>query len=33
VLLAGPLGFTQKDFFDVGAEERKVLEQAPQVRF
>jgi LemA protein len=33
VLLAGSLGFTQKDFFDVGAEERKVLEQAPQVKF
>ncbi len=33
VLLAGPLGFTPKDFFDVGVEERKVLEQAPQVKF
>jgi LemA protein len=33
VLLAGPLGFTQRDFFDVGVEERKVLEQAPQVKF
>src|SRR5262245_22665134 len=33
VLLAGALGFTPKDFFDVGAEERKVLEQAPQVKF
>ena len=33
VLLAGSLGFTQKDFFDVGVEERKVLEQAPQVKF
>jgi LemA protein len=33
VLLAGALGFTQKDFFDVGVEERKVLEQAPQVKF
>jgi len=33
VLLAGTLGFTQKEFFDVGAEERKVLEQAPQVKF
>jgi LemA protein len=33
VLLAGSLGFAQKDFFDVGAEERKVLEQAPQVKF
>ena len=33
VLLAGSLGFGQKDFFDVGVEERKVLEQAPQVKF
>jgi LemA protein len=33
VLLAGSLGFTQKEFFDVGAEERKVLQQAPQVKF
>ncbi len=33
VLLAGSLGFAQKDFFDVGVEERKVLEQAPQVKF
>ena len=33
VLLAGPFGFTPKDFFDVGAEERKVLDQAPQVKF
>ena len=33
VLLAGSLGFTQKEFFDVGAEERKVLEKAPQVKF
>ena len=33
VLLAGPLGFTPKDFFDVGVEERKALEQAPQVKF
>jgi LemA protein len=33
VLLAGPLGFTQKEFFDVGVEDRKVLEQAPQVKF
>jgi LemA protein len=33
VLLAGSLGFTQREFFDVGAEERKVLEQAPQVKF
>jgi LemA protein len=33
VLLAGPLGFTPKDFFDVGVEVRKVLDQAPQVKF
>jgi LemA protein len=33
VLLAGMLGFTQREFFDVGAEERKVLDQAPQVKF
>jgi LemA protein len=33
VLLAGSLGFTQKEFFDVGAEERKVLDQTPQVKF
>src|SRR5438105_8920666 len=33
VLLAGPRGFTPKDFFDVGAEKRKVLDQAPQVKF
>src|ERR1700716_4131388 len=33
VLLAPSLGFTQKDFFDVGVEQRKELEQAPQVKF
>jgi len=33
VLLAGSLGFTSKEFFDVGAEERKVLDQTPQVKF
>ena len=33
VLLAGSLGFTQKEFFDLGAEERKALDQAPQVKF
>jgi len=33
VLLAGPLGFTQKEFFDVGVEQRKELDQAPQVKF
>jgi LemA protein len=32
-LIAGSLGFTPKDFFDVGVEERKELEQAPQVKF
>jgi len=33
VLLAGSLGFTRKEFIDVGAEERKVISQAPQVKF
>src|SRR6267154_691764 len=33
VLMAGALGFTPKNFFDVGVEERKVLDQAPQVKF
>jgi len=33
VLMAGALGFTQKEFFDVGVDEGKVLEQAPQVKF
>src|SRR6195256_155064 len=33
VLMAGALGFPQKEFFDVGVDERKVLEQAPQVNF
>jgi LemA protein len=33
VLMAGALGFTQKEFFDVGLDERKVLEQSPQVKF
>ena len=33
VLLAGSLGFTPKEFFDVGVEDRKVLEKAPQVKF
>jgi LemA protein len=33
VLLAGSLGFAQKDFYDVGVEQRKELEQAPQVKF
>jgi len=33
VLLAGSLGFTPKEFFDVGVEDRKVLDKAPQVKF
>src|SRR6266567_3869140 len=33
VLLAGSLGFSPKGFFDVGEEDRKVLETAPQVKF
>jgi LemA protein len=34
VLVAGPLGFTRKEFFDVGGpEERKALEKPPQVKF
>ena len=32
VLLAGPLGFAPRQFFDLG-EERKTVEQAPQVKF
>src|SRR4051795_5907149 len=32
-LFAAMFGFHQQQFFDVGAEERKVLEQAPQVKF
>src|SRR5690348_5706482 len=32
VLLAGPTGFTQKEFFDLGAE-RAAVSQAPQVKF
>jgi LemA protein len=32
-LFASMFGFTPQQFFDVGAEERKVLEQAPQVKF
>jgi LemA protein len=31
-LFAGPLGFSQRTFFDVG-EERAVVEKAPQVKF
>ena len=33
VLLAGTLRIHAKDFFDVGVEQRKELEQAPQVKF
>ena len=33
VLLAGPFGFRPQQFIDVGVEERKVLEKAPQVKF
>src|SRR6267143_1973915 len=33
VLLAGALGFSQKECFDVGVEQRKELDQAPQVKF
>jgi LemA protein len=32
-LFAGSLGFQPKEFFDVGMEQRKQLEQAPQVKF
>jgi LemA protein len=32
VLFAGVFGFTPHQFFDVG-EERKALDQAPQVKF
>jgi LemA protein len=32
-LMAGSLGFAPREFFDVGAEQRKELEQAPQVKF
>ena len=32
-LVAGSLGFTPREFFDVGVEQRKELEQAPQVKF
>src|SRR5215475_1858327 len=32
-LFAGMFGFAPKEFFDVGAEERKTLDQAPQVKF
>ena len=32
VLIAGPTGFTQREFFDLG-ESRSAVEQAPQVKF
>jgi LemA protein len=32
-MIAGPFGFAPREFFDVGAEERKTLDQAPQVKF
>src|SRR5260221_4456296 len=33
VLLAGPPGFTPRDFFHVGIQERKALEHGPPVKF
>ena len=33
VLFASMFGFTGRDFFDVGAEQRASLDQAPQVKF
>lgn len=33
VLLASKMGFTARGFFDVGMDERKVIEQAPSVKF
>ena len=32
-LFATALGFTQKEFFDVGVEQRAVLDKPPQVKF
>ena len=32
-LFAGSLGFQPKEFFDVGAEERKTLDRPPEVKF
>jgi len=32
-LFAGSMGFQPKEFFDVGVEQRKELDQAPQVKF
>jgi LemA protein len=33
VLFAGALGFGMREFFDVGGDERKALDTAPQVKF
>ena len=33
VLIAGPLGFGPRDFFNLGEENRATMEQAPQVKF
>jgi LemA protein len=33
VLMAGAFGFAPHQFFDVGGDERKALDQAPQVKF
>jgi LemA protein len=33
VLFAGALGFSQREFFDVGDDQRKSLDTAPQVKF
>ena len=33
VLFAASMGFTQKEFFDVGETDRKALDTAPQVKF
>ena len=33
VLLAGTFGFTPQSFFDLGAEDRKTLDKAPEVKF
>ena len=33
VLFAGAFGFGQREFFDVGDDQRKTLDTAPQVKF
>jgi LemA protein len=33
VLFAGAFGFAQREFFDVGDDQRKTLDVAPQVKF